>query len=270
MSFALPPKLLGAAAVSAFRGEALSLADDLIEGFNVDPAVMMVNVRTGIESVQPRLAEIVEARPKTNVAWIVSLPNLGRAVEHAAANTAAAPAVTRAQIAAKYAELQRYRMPALLVAKALASDLFKLLPAEQVAALEEGQGLYDHGQDAISLASLLRTHAAAIADLHPFTPEHLATMESLGSWVCEAVTPGGARAKKRAVAGSPADLRDRLWTLLKRRYAELRRAGIELFGEDEVDAYVPRLNSHARTTAPSADNDNGGDTPPAPPAPPTA
>jgi hypothetical protein len=43
-----------------------------------------------------------------------------------------------------------------------------------------------------------------------------------------------------------AAMRDRLWTLVRRRHAELRRAGIELFGEDGVNAHVPRLGLRAK------------------------
>ncbi len=43
--------------------------------------------------------------------------------------------------------------------------------------------------------------------------------------------------------------RDRLWTLLRRRHDELRRAGLELFGERGVDAQVPRLGVRAKAPA---------------------
>ena len=247
--FVLPQLLLGAAAIAAFRDEAQALANDMIESCNADPAVMVTNVRTGVDAVLPRLGEALDARPKTRVDWILAMPNLAHAVEYAANNGGVAPTVTREEIDAKYAELQLYRTPALLVAKALASPLFKLLPAGEVAGIEAGQGFYDHGQDGIALASLFRTHEASIEGAHPFTRAHLDAMEAVGHWVCTHVTPSGARAPKPAAVGVSTELRDRLWTLLRKRHAELRKVGIELFGEDGVDAKVPLLLRRVRVAA---------------------
>ncbi|MFO0603801.1 MAG: hypothetical protein U0324_11540 [Polyangiales bacterium] len=261
--FVLPPQLLGAAALAAFREEAQSLADDQVVGFNVDPAVMMANLRTGVASVHPRLGELVEARPRTKVPWILSIANLGHAIEYAVANCNTAPAVSRAELDAKYAELQRYREPALHFARGLASDLFAKLPAQEVSAIEAGKGYYDHGQDGVSLASLFRRHADEIAGMHPFTPAQLSTMEHLGAEVAASVTPGGARPKDRVAVGVSPALRDRLWTLLRQRHAELRKCGVELFGEDEVDEKVPRLNRRVQVVS-APQNDNGGGEEPAP------
>lgn len=263
--FVLAPQLLGAAALTAFREEAEALAEDHVEGFNCDPSVMMSNVRIGVASVLPEMARLLTARPLTEVSWITTLINLGHAVEYAAANSVTVPTVSRAELDAKYAALQRYREPALHFARGLSCELFAKFSADEVANIEAGKGYYDHGQDGVSLASLFRRHEADIAGLHPFTPTHLTEMERLGAWVSENVTPEGARPKQRATAGVSPALRDRMWTLLKRRHAELRKAGIELFGEDGVDAMVPRLNSRVQSA--SAQNDDG-EKPPTPPAPP--
>ncbi len=85
----------------------MGLADDQVVGFNVDSAVMMANLRTGVASVHPRLGELVEARPRTKVPWILSMANLGHAIECAVANCNTAPAVSRAELDAKYAELRK-------------------------------------------------------------------------------------------------------------------------------------------------------------------
>jgi hypothetical protein len=72
-------------------------------------------------------------------------------------------------------------------------------------------------------------------------------MEAVGHWVSTHVTPAGARARKPAEVGVSADLRDRLWTLLRTRHVELRKVGIELFGEDGVNERVPPLLSRVRS-----------------------
>jgi hypothetical protein len=260
--FALAPQLLGEAAVAAFREAALALADDQVVGVNVDPAVMMSNLRIGIASVHPHLPELLERRPFTAVEWILSLLNLGHAVEHAVANCTTAPAVSRADIDACYAELQRYREPALHFARGLACELFQKFNPQEVALIEAGKGYYDHGQDGISLASLYRRHADAIAGMHPFTPTQIDTMERLGAELTSWVTPQGARPKERVPVGISPTLRDRLWTLLRLRHAELRKCGIELFGEEAIELRVPRL--HHRVPSPSKPHNDNPEPPPKP------
>jgi len=88
-------------------------------------------------------------------------------------------------------------------------------------------------------------------------------MEAIVAQVAASVTPEGARPRERVAVGVSPALRDRLWTLLKLRHAELRTCGVELFGEDEVDEKVPRLNRRTQTAA-APQNDNGGGEPPAP------
>lgn len=249
----MPQALVGDAAVQLFRDEAQGVAEDQVEVLGAEPAVVVSNVRVGVASVQPRLAELVEARPKTRVDWILSLPNLSRAVEHAAAVTTTAPVVTRAHIDARYAELQRYRGPALLQAQVFASPLFHAFDAKKVADTVAGSGMYNHAQDGVVLASMFREHHEAIAGKHPFTDAHITAMEQVGAWIMENVTPSGAKVPRRATA----TMRDRLWTLLRRRHAELRKAGIELFGEDDVDGYVPKLGARVVETAVA--NDDGED-----------
>jgi len=252
-SFALPQPLLGDAAVAAFLAAIEAIRDDQTEVFSVEASVMVTNVRTGVDAVLPRLAEVLAVRPKTDTAAILTLPNLARAVEHAAAGCVAAPAVARANLESRYAQLQLYREPTLLVARALTSPLLAkdgvpLLPPEIVASIAEGNGQYNHAQDGVRLASLFRQYGPAIADKHPFSPAWLDAMEAHGAWIMDHITPTGARVRKNA----PPEMtrtRDRLWTLLRLRHTELRKAGIELFGEDGVDAEVPRLGTRAKGAA---------------------
>ena len=71
----------------------------------------------------------------------------------------------------------------------------------------------------------------------------------VGSALLARLKPGGAR-RTRSLDGdraARADARDRLWTLLVKRHAELWRAGAYLFGR-AVDQHVPPLQSRALRT----------------------
>jgi|GEM_PF-3182334 len=254
-SFALSQPLLGDAAIAAFLAAIEAIRDDQTDVFSVEASVMVTNVRTGVDAVLPRLAEVLAVRPKTDAAAILTLPNLARAVQHAAAGCVAAPAVARANLESRYAQLQLYREPTLLVAQALTSPLLAkdgvpLLPPEIVASIAEGNGQYNHAQDGVRLASLFRQYGPAIVGKHPFSAAWLDAMEAHGAWIMDNITPTGARVRKNA----PPEMtrtRDRLWTLLRLRHTELRKAGIELFGEDGVDAEVPRLGTRVKAAAPT-------------------
>jgi hypothetical protein len=243
--YPLPPALHADAAIDAFRDACRALDGAPLDVLSVEPAVLVANVRAGVDAVRPRLAEVLTARQRTDVDAILSLPNLARAVEHAAANCVAAPRVTRAAIDARYDELQTYREPALLVARGLAAPRVARLPAALVAAITQGRGIYNHAHDGVRLASLYRDHAAEVAGRHPFDDAFLDAMQAHGAWLMERVAPSGARVRRRSPP-TMAAMRDRLWTLVRRRHAELRRAGIELFGEDGVNAHVPRLGLRAK------------------------
>ena len=267
-TFSPPQPLHASAAVAAFLAAIEAIRDDQTEVFSVEASVMVTNVRTGVDAVLPRLAEVLAVRPKTDVDAILSLANLARAVEHAASECVAPPAATRTELDAQYAALQRYREPALLVLRALASPLFAvdgvpLLKPELVDSIVEGNGVYNHGQDGVRAAALLRDHAAALAGKHPFTDAQLDAMHAHGAWIMEHVSPAGARVRKQPPLEA-SRTRDRLWTLLKLRYTELRKVGIELFGEDGVDAHVPRLGTRAQTAAAPTEDKPADEKPAAP------
>jgi hypothetical protein len=254
-TFSPPQPLHASAAVAAFLAAAQAFRDDQTDVFNVEASVMVTNVRMALDAVLPRLGEVLAVRPKTDVDAILSLPNLARAVEHAASECVAPPAATRTELDAQYAALQRYREPALLVLRALASPLFAvdgvpLLKPELVDSIVAGNGVYNHGQDGVRAAALLRDHAAALAGKHPFTDAQLDAMHAHGAWIMDHVSPVGARVRKQPPLEA-SRVRDRLWTLLKLRYTELRKVGIELFGEDGVDAQVPRLGTRVQAAAPT-------------------
>ena len=119
------------------------------------------------------------------------------------------------------------------------------LPSARVAAIARGRGVYNHAQDGVVLASLFRDRAVELAGRHPFDDVFLDAMQAHGAWLMERVAPSGARVRRRSPPAMAAT-RDRLWTLLRRRHAELRKAGIELFGEGGVNAQVPRLGLRAK------------------------
>ncbi len=87
--------------------------------------------------------------------------------------------------------------------------------------------------------------APTIAGKHPFSPDYLAELAAHGDWLIAHLKPEGAVAAP-AEASEAALVRDRMWTLLKRRHAHLREAGVVVFGLDALDDHIPPLGSRTR------------------------
>jgi hypothetical protein len=61
-----------------------------------------------------------------------------------------------------------------------------------------------------------------------------------GQWLLGQLVPKGAKPEQTG----PSDdviVRNRLWTELNRRYDDLYKAGVEVWGRRQVDAYMPTL-----------------------------
>lgn len=67
-----------------------------------------------------------------------------------------------------------------------------------------------------------------------------------GQWLLEQLVPKGAKPEKTGPSEEVL-VRDRLWTALNRRYDDLYKAGVEVWGRRHVDEHVPSL--YARVVA---------------------
>jgi hypothetical protein len=87
---------------------------------------------------------------------------------------------------------------------------------------------------------LFRENAAAWQNKHPFSAAFLQTLADDGQWLLGQLVPKGATPEKTG----PSDdvlVRNRLWTELNRRYDDLYKAGVEVWGRRQVDVYMPTL-----------------------------
>ena len=64
--------------------------------------------------------------------------------------------------------------------------------------------------------------------------------------------------QKYAAQARAADVRDRLWTLVKQGHDAPWRACAFLYGPDEIDAKVPALQARAATTSKRAEKAKAG------------
>ncbi|AUX43216.1 uncharacterized protein SOCE26_046600 [Sorangium cellulosum] len=110
----------------------------------------------------------------------------------------------------------------------------------------------------MALAHLYAEHADALRGKHPFTEEEFAELQAASEWLLDNLTPDGARRPAAKQRGEAEKMRDRLWTLMVRRHADLRKIGYYFHGDAFEDA-TPKLQSRLASTV--ADEEEEADQP---------
>jgi hypothetical protein len=252
-----PPSLLKS--FETFAADAKQLPKEKVLPLKSDVNLIFANVQHGVQSVLPHKARLATELPKLDLEQLRTLPQLAEALLYAHSESVrmSQPA-KRAELDAKLTELQHLREALLLQAEVFAT--LGILPAARVAQIRSGSGLFDAAQDGVALSDLYAEYRGQVAGKHPFSDVQLARIAELGHALMKIITPDGARTASSEAATQAMELRDRIYSLLAIRHAELRKAGFYLFG-DEVDARVPPLGARQGKPKPQAP-----EPPPAPPA----
>lgn len=239
-----PGSLTPAEAYEYFLADAQAIPEAEIIVCRLDPPLGLHNVQLGVASVLPHEARLRKELPMLKLAELVSLPDLAAGLLYATDRLSGPPAKT--ELTEKLLRLRKLREPMLVIAEGLA--LHGLLPTERVTAIRQGQGAIDAARDGIALDALYREYATTLRNKHPFTEAELTEVADLGNYLVRAITPNGGRRPVEAQSDATR-LRDRFYTLLVQRHAELRKAGFVLFGE-AVNDYVPALSARVARPRP--------------------
>lgn len=226
-----------AEAYEYFLAEAQAIPEAEVVVCRLDLPLALHNVQLGVASVLPQEARLRKELPTLKLTELASLSDLAAGLLYAADRVSGPPAKT--ELAEKQGRLRKLREPMLLIAEGLA--LHGLVPAERVTAIRQGKGPIDSARDGIALEALYREYAPALRNKHPFTEAELTEVADLGNYLVRAITPSGGR-QPVEVQSDATRLRDRFYTLLVRRHAELRKAGFVLFGE-ALNDHVPALGT---------------------------
>ncbi|MGK3959257.1 hypothetical protein WMF38_40205 [Sorangium sp. So ce118] len=222
-----------------FAPEALALPDREVELCRADVRIAFANVKQGVDAACADPARVRKAMPELPLDEVLALPDLGRALVFASTRVTARPASSR-EIEAKLKIVAELREPMLSLAETLARR--GLLPRDVVAEIRAGSGKYDMASDGMALAHLYEEHADALRGKHPFTREEFDLLREASEWLLDNLTPDGARRPATKQRGEAEAMRDRLWTLLVRRHAELRKIGYYFHG-DAFEDVTPKLQS---------------------------
>ena len=228
-----------------FLGDARALSAGEVKIFRGNARVVLANVRFGLDTACHDLDAIQRHLPLVNLGDVLGLADLARALVHAV-RRATPLAEGDGEVKRRVGLIKEPREQMLTVAQTLAKR--NLLPAKVVATVGMRKGLPGMAEDAVTLAELYTVHAGRLRGQHPFTDAEIAALGEHGEWLTENLRSGHTPRRKKVRANTPADDRDRLWTLLDRRYLDLRRIGFH-FHPEEVDAVVPPLMSATREAA---------------------
>ncbi len=235
-------------ALERFRGEALGLPADLVVPYRTDATRAYHNAVAAREVVLAARAAVDATGVQVKWSDVESLGDVGVALIQAAA-LVDGDGCTRGVLKALLTEAAPLRRSLLLSARALASQ--SLLPSDTVRAVHKGRGPQDAGRDLVVLAALFTEHAEKIRGKHPISAKELRRAAELGAEIAtharSAATPKDR--KRVGEAKAAAELRDRVYTLLLRRFDTLGRAAGALWGLDAVNR-VPPLHGAIKAKRP--------------------
>jgi hypothetical protein len=211
--------------------------------YRTDATLIFHNVSDGLDSLGTMRERIAKELPLVRFELLAELPALALGLDYAVRQVKDAGA--RAELPSLLAEASELRDPMLAGAVALAKA--KLLPKGDVDRIFKGTGFRDRAKDCIDLSSLFRKHWANIEGKTAITLEQLARAAEVGTALLRILKPRGAHRRRTAEQQAPAEQRDRLFTVIVQRHDQMRRIGVWLWGEAEVDEYIPALGSRKRT-----------------------
>jgi hypothetical protein len=209
--------------------------------FTGQALVMRANVRHALQAIEPYLVTAVARLSDPRLQDIFELPALTTALDFAAARVPLAK-LSAGEIQAKLDEGAPWRELMLSYLEVASHPLVGLLPAERVRAVRAGKGKLDMARDFVSVVGLFSEFSTALAGKHPFPPEKLDLLSTLGGQLVGQLKPGQA-------VGDPAQrtpesvLRDRFAWLVADRYDALQALAAVAVGYRKVEELLPALRT---------------------------
>lgn len=241
----LVPEVTGSQAeYERFLAEARALDAREVKPFRADASLAYHNVSRGAEALLAQRVRLAREVPGLDLSRVQQLPRLALAVIFAASQVDRGAPVTRSEIRTRLARAHVLRD--LLLSSASAAAKAGLIPLRKVEKVREGRGQIDVAQDCVDLAALFTEYASVLRGKTAVSSEQVREAATVGTELLSLLKPMSARRTKTQSTEltSAVDARDRLWTLLVRDAEQARRAGFWLWGEDGVDAHVPRIQAH--------------------------
>jgi hypothetical protein len=219
-----------------FLRDARGIPADEVVPLRTDPLLAEKNVAAGVAAVLAYDAHVAEHLHSVDLGELRSLPDLARAVVDAARD-----------VGLEEGELRPLLAEALSLSRTLRASAEALveggvLSPRDLARLSPARGAADPGGDCAALASVFQRRAEDVAGKTPVTEDEVARAAEIGASLRALWKPKGPARKAGADGLSPAEARDRLWTLLVLRHERLWAVAAYVYGH-AADAQVPPLHA---------------------------
>lgn len=227
-----------AAAYQNMLADAQALDAKDVVAYRVVPDLAIVNVKTSMALLARIEGQMATHLPQENLAALQSLPELALAVKYAAMQVEQF-APSESEISLRTAEGWQLRGILLAGAKGLVAA--GVVPAEPIEAIAAGRGTRDMAEDNVNLAEFYRTNESLIAGKHAVGAEQIKDAAAVGAFLMQHLRPTNAPGQKSEML-EIVDIRNRMATLLMKRYERLRAVAHYFLGEHWSE-HVPALMS---------------------------
>jgi hypothetical protein len=256
-----PAAIIAAARAAAFADEAppnafehfRPLAEKVptadLAVFTGQPLLLRANILAALAAVEPHLEAAVSALREPQLVDVFELPSLIMALEFSVGRVPVAK-LSAGEIEKMLAEGAPWRELMLTFLEVAAHPLINLLPRERVAAVRSGKGKLDQAQDFVAIPGLLAEFSAALAGKHPFPPEKIDLLATLGGTLVKHVRPGNAITEV-AKRSKESILRDQLAAMVVERYDQLQVLAAVALGSRKAAELLPALRASVGFSRPA-------------------
>jgi hypothetical protein len=199
-----------------------------VQPFEGDAEALLTRVRGAVQAVTRDRAAIRRRLPKSRFDTIRVLPEIAMALHHAATRMAL-PETAPPEVTGRLNMLHGALRPTLAAAEVC---LTRSLVPETYALVRRAIVAGDPASAAATITDLLQDRWRHVQSRVSLTQEEIARVNEPAKWLLSNTRPAD-RMDSR-------DIRDRLWSILRDRYEQLRAIAQELHGSD-FESYAPPL-----------------------------
>jgi hypothetical protein len=128
-----------------------------------------------------------------------------------------------------------------------------LLAADQVDAIATGRGVRDMAEDCVDLAEVYRTNKTTIAGKHAVTAVQIEQAAVVGTFLLQRLRPKNAPTEKTPPPSPMIDSRNRLATMLVKRYERVQAVAHYFVGNAWHDKVPPLMSRTVKRATPKTE-----------------
>jgi hypothetical protein len=232
-------------AYTRFLSEANKLPASQLIPFRADAMLALANAKQSTTRVLARQSELLGKFSKEELQALAETPSVAMAVvvAHQKIEQLTGSTGEFAKVLKRAAQLRELHL-----LSAESNVVAGHLPEKPVEKIKKGSGHTDIAKDCIALAELYETYEKDLENRTPSTEKLRLEMSEAGTRLLFLIKTDGTPQSKPEDLNNAQLMRDRLWTLLDKRYDLLASAAVRLAGRRDAEELVPPLQSRVATS----------------------